>query len=265
MKQHLLLTAMALAMAITNSASGTVQIMDKCTGTVCPYTNYYIIGGSLTNITDTQCAAKAEEHFCWRAELGKCEDFTDTGYSASQPYAYCESLCERIGYNVYVMTSGPEFGCACETTPDGGWQDVGNGRERYYTYTYQMQGKCNVRSGETATSQYRCKSGYYGNPSSGCITCPANATCNGGTGTTTFICKYMYYKNGTTCTECPDSDAGHLGTLAHNGTAVRGETYSDGATSITECYIDGLSSYYEEAFIDTTGTFFLTDECFYQQ
>lgn len=93
-----------------------------------------------------------------------------------------------------------------------------------------------------------------------CEACPSNATCNG---STTFVCNYRYYKNGTGCTACPDSTHG-LGTLVSSNKGATADTYDSGATSITECYIDGLSSYSETLFYDSTGKFYLTDECFYK-
>ncbi|MDE6250297.1 MAG: hypothetical protein K2M34_01520 [Alphaproteobacteria bacterium] len=268
MKQQLLLTSIALALTISSPAFAAITEMGKCgiTGN-CGYTNYAKQSDNTFNTkTESQCIAQADsEHICWRTDLGKCQSFTDGGYNPDSQTASCMSLCEKYGYNVYVITNGTEWGCACQALGDGTWKDVGNGRERYYSYTFKQDSRCKTISSETATSQYRCKSGYYGNPSSGCTACPSNATCKGGTGTTTFICNYRYYKNGTVCTACPDSAAGGLGTLVSTNKGATADTYDEGATSITECYIDGLSSYDGETFKDSTGTFYLTDECFYQQ
>lgn len=268
MKQHLLLlTPLALALTISSSAFAIDEISKCGTTGNCGYTSYARISNdNFNSMTESQCIDRSDDdHVCWRHDLGKCQPFTDTGYDPDSQTGYCSSLCEKANYNVYVFTNGTEWGCACIELGDGYWKNEGNGRERYYSYTLTQGSRCKTVSSETATSTYRCKSGYYGTPSSGCTQCPANATCNGGTGTTTFICDYRYYKNGTGCTKCPDSAAGGLGTLVSTNAGAIADTYSDGATSITECYIDGAAAYYNDVFKDDTGTFYLTDECFYQK
>lgn len=267
-KQHLLLPTIAITLIVPANTAFAIDEIGKCSSaSSCTYdTTTYApqhASTSFTNLTQSQCIANYTSK-CWRPDVGKCVTYTDNGYFASASNASCPSICENMGYNAYIYNnSSSEFGCACKKTDNGTWKDIGNGRERYYSYTYKKEGKCNIKASETATTQYRCKSGYYGNASSGCTACPANASCNGGTGTTTFVCNINYYKNGTACTKCPDSAQGGLGTLVNGNKAANADTYDSGATSITECYIDGFN-YSDEAFYDATGTFYLTDECFYK-
>jgi len=63
-----------------------------------------------------------------------------------------------------------------------------------------------------------------------CESCPSNATCDG---SATFVCKKNYYKNASSCIECPSS----------------GQTDAAGATSITSCYLPNDAS-----FCDTYGS-----------
>lgn len=95
------------------------------------------------------------------------------------------------------------------------------------------------------TTTYKCASGYYGtatSASAGCTACPENAACSGGNNST-FMCLAGYYKNGWTCSQCPDRQ------------------YSpDGATAITECRIISGTP-----FSDETGSGSYTADCYYQQ
>jgi len=85
-----------------------------------------------------------------------------------------------------------------------------------------------------------------------CVTCPANATCNG---TANFSCKSGYYQNGSSCAECP-LWSGVFKSAALNEN-VHG-TSATGATAITDCYINS-GTYY-----DRTGTFIINSNCPYK-
>lgn len=99
-------------------------------------------------------------------------------------------------------------------------------------------------------SQCTCDNGYYAIGQHTCHTlcncdgvCPANSTC---TDTDTFKCNRGYYKDGPVCTRCPQ-----LGN-------VYGTTASNGAKSISECYLPSGTSG-----SDATGTFEITQKCYY--
>lgn len=251
---------MVLALNMHGAAFAITEVLNTQTGAY--NTSTYLSGFSGTS-TMSYDECSADPDYCWRAELGKCVHTNDNGYSALNKT--CSQWCEYMDYNVYVYTSGNEFGCACAASYNEYlWKDEGTGRERQYQikYTLSTKSKCRLVSSTTATSTYRCKKGYYGTASSGCTACPANATCSGGTGTTIFKCDVNYYKNGNGCTACPGSKTGTNGFwYKSSGSGVRGETYGVGATSITECYLDGLNNL--GTLCDSTGCFELTDECFY--
>ena len=98
----------------------------------------------------------------------------------------------------------------------------------------------------TDAPTYACASHCYGtakSASSGCAICPANATCNGGK---TFSCNKGYYKDGTSCKQCPSSGG------------IAGTTKNSGATSITECYLPSGTS-----FSDSYGSGTYTSDCYY--
>lgn len=100
------------------------------------------------------------------------------------------------------------------------------------------------KCGCLATETYSCASGYYGtatSPFAGCTKCPDNAICAGGNGSG-FACAKGYYKNGSTCSQCPPS----------------GTTTGTGATAITDCYLPSGTT-----FSESTGSGTYTADCKY--
>ena len=154
----------------------------------------------------------------------------------------------------------------CSGAPNGRseislWKKIGNGVVRRdftsysYTYTPSQSGSPSVPCYERLVdsySEYGCETGYYTTATSGsasmtCTICPANASCAGTDGIiTNFKCRQGYYKDGTGCTRCPSSGG------------IYGTTESTGATSITECYLPSGSTG-----TDSTGTFTVTDNCYW--
>ncbi|MBN1325104.1 MAG: hypothetical protein JW974_02710 [Alphaproteobacteria bacterium] len=122
----------------------------------------------------------------------------------------------------------------CTNCTDIGWTAYNAGYERYTDKTCVCN-TCNI------TYSYRCSAGYYGTSNSigtsGCIVCPANATCPGGNAST-FFCISGYYKNGTVCTICPS-----------------GGSSLPGSTSITSCNISSGD--------DESGIFEYDPNCYY--
>lgn len=157
----------------------------------------------------------------------------------------------------YILSGCSFVSCAC-----GAGAYLTNNNKTCVTCPYNAYATQNSSDFHTNTQCNYCPKELIKTSSSPtkCEACPSNATCNG---STTFICNYRYYKNGNGCTACPDSTHG-LGTLVSSNKGATADTYDSGATSITECYIDGLSSYSETLFYDSTGKFYLTDECYYK-
>ncbi len=139
--------------------------------------------------------------------------------------------------------------------------------------------------GTTVTAR-ECMAGFYGTASTtslvGCFACPSNATCAGGNGST-FVCNSGYIKNsaGTACVSCPSNGTCLNNNLScnvgyykngnsctscpqHNDKNKTYGTTGDGirigfATDITECYLQSGSH-----LSDDKGTYELTDDCYYQ-
>ncbi|MCM1294614.1 MAG: hypothetical protein NC311_03570 [Muribaculaceae bacterium] len=89
-----------------------------------------------------------------------------------------------------------------------------------------------------------CDNGYYEGTDlldmCTCEKCPvANSTC---TSATSFKCNANYYKNGNTCSPCPQSGKS-----------------ATGSTAITSCYLPSGTTG-----SDTTGTYKYTADCYYQ-
>ncbi len=94
----------------------------------------------------------------------------------------------------------------------------------------------------SCTSFTRCSSGYYYtstsslSSTSGCKSCPANATCSG-SGTYSISCSAGYYRassTATSCTICPDSDDTGVATSAAGSVGVTNCYLPDGTTGSDE-------------------------------
>lgn len=123
---------------------------------------------------------------------------------------------------------------------------------------------------------YFCAVGYYGTATSsytGCVACPANATCSGeAVNPSTFTCNSGYYKSSSTaCSPCPSNATCTTGSVVcnagyyYNGsscvscTSATGNsnaTSNSGSTSITGCYLSAgkTGSNTKGSYIIDTGT-----------
>lgn len=190
-----------------------VTIANKCTNQLrcSSYVyNTYVEHNSGGTADISHCINK-EYNYCWQYSEGST--CLDNNSDYDEP-GTCENVCNRTGYDVYVMDLNTyEWGCACvKDTSFVEWQKYSTRRERQYTAQYvpgTAGNGCITKS--IATSNYRCGTGYYGTASSesACLPCPSNATCNH----TSFYCNNGYYKNDskTGCIKCPDSKEGGLG------------------------------------------------------
>lgn len=141
----------------------------------------------------------------------------------------CQSDALKISYSSrtggngtsgspYILTGCSFVSCACSHT-----SYLVGGKTCVLCPDNSMAGL--VGSYHTETSCSYCSPSSL-RTASGCVSCPAHATCNG---TTTLTCDKGYYKSGdAACTRCPQvgPDARETGT-----------TKSSGATAKTECYI----------------------------
>lgn len=211
--------------------------------------------------TYVQYGAQANNtSYCAAQEYGYCLWYPDnydiclTNGSGHDKFDTCANVCENTGYDVYVIDiSTKEWGCACKKDSSFiEWRTYSTRRERRYTpqYTSGATGAgCNVTA--VATSEYRCRTGYYGTATSdtACTTCPSNATCNTHT---TFNCNNGYYVNAskTGCTKCPNSKEGGLG-WDSSGNGVD----AVGGPELAYCSIPAGTVLH-----DSTGTFIITDD-----
>jgi len=143
---------------------------------------------------------------CYDSSSHEC--YYDDGLSNN---TYCSATCENYdgSYLVYCREDGKTFipaGCGCYLNESTEWRLDGTGRERKYTI---KQTDCNGGKTTSATNEYRCAAGYYG--------------------------------NGTTCTRCP-------GEKNSAGVVVYGNSPA-GATNVTQCalpagtYVDGTGTF----------------------
>lgn len=155
-----------------------------------------------------------------------------------------DSCTTHLTTNGAAGSSTP--GCCLNTTIESTLNGITS------TYTCDQQ---YTKAGSTVSTKcvcsaktYKCANGYYGTPNatgtSGCNTCPSNATCTNGT----ITCDKSYYLDNNTCAQCPPP----------------GITGGAGATKITACFlytIDETAT--NNRYYDKTGYFNVTSTCYY--
>lgn len=162
---------------------------------------------------------------------------TKSYYTVTGLYGYvCVPYCTSCpsGYVLSMDTCTPtETGGSCEI--------IGSVAQLYY-----IGHMCGTLKVPTCIldPDAKCAAGEYGTAPN-CKTCPSNANCPGGNGST-FYCNVGYYKYGSTCSRCPSSGG------------VYGTTASSGATAITACYLPSGTTGSDE-----TGSFTYTSNCYY--
>lgn len=253
------LTLPVLLTAVVGDATA-ITTFNKCSGTYCSYdTDTYrakvISTSQIASVTNSASCVGSDN--CWVPSKNVCLN-PDGGYD--QYLEDCGANCSSLGYDAAVLDGSAgsyTMGCACLPLK---WQTYKTGVQQQYVRAPTSSDPCAA----TPTNVFKCAPGYWGTPDSngnGCISCANDEEmeCLGGED---FTCGDGFYKSifklsGVTtgqCVKCPNSKDGKLGV---NVNTEKGVSADSNGYDITDCYISPGN------YKDDTGTFTLTDDCYY--
>ncbi len=185
-------------------------------------------GGQELCEPDNACFGRGHKNY-------KSGDYFDDASLSSSGYYVCDAAGSG-----WVHTDLQPATCDASTCKSTDWEKYNNTSERYYyRYCEEMTPYRSVCITET---RYRCVANYYGQSDAegSPITCDA-------------------------CPSSPDYTAvkNSNGTFKSSGIKAKGLTNGPGAEYISDCYIPALGGSGGEGYIDGTGVYKFTSDCFY--